>query len=47
MPPPGLQARSIGQAIITCAPKEHAEFYAQQLWQRGCKVNMEPDSTTL
>lgn len=41
------QARSIGQAIITCAPKEHAEFYAQQLWQRGCKVSMEPDTTTV
>jgi ATP-dependent Clp protease adapter protein ClpS len=44
---PLTQARSIGQAIITCAPKEHAEFYAQQLWQRGCKVSMEPDTTTV
>ena len=44
---PDPQAKSIGQAIITCAPKEHAEHYAQQLWQRGCHVNLEPDTTTI
>ncbi|KAL4458799.1 hypothetical protein ABPG75_013664 [Micractinium tetrahymenae] len=40
-------ARSLGMAIITSSPKEHAEFYCQQLWQRGCRVNMEPDSTVI
>lgn len=34
-------------AIITSSPKEHAEFYCQQLWQRGCRVNMEPDTTVI
>jgi len=42
-----LQARSLGMAIVTSSPKEHAEHYCQQLWQRGCKVSMEPDTTTL
>lgn len=42
-----VTARSIGMAIVTSAAKEHAEFYCQQLWQRGCRVNLEPDSTTL
>ncbi|KAL4435908.1 hypothetical protein ABPG77_000670 [Micractinium sp. CCAP 211/92] len=40
-------ARSLGMAIITSSPKEHAEFYCQQLWQRGCRVNMEPDTTVI
>lgn len=64
-------------AIVTCAPKEHAEHYCQQvrsqknrnagrrqwppysnraclasqlclqLWQRGLRTNMEPDTTTI
>lgn len=40
-------ARTIGVAVVTCTPKEHAEHYCQQLWMRGCKVNMEPDTTTI
>ncbi|PRW59872.1 clp protease adaptor [Chlorella sorokiniana] len=40
-------ARSLGMAIVVSVAKEHAEHFCQQLWQRGLRVNMEPDATTI
>jgi len=34
-------------AIVVSVAKEHAEHFCQQLWQRGLRVNMEPDATTV
>jgi ATP-dependent Clp protease adaptor protein ClpS len=40
-------AKQLGMAMITTCLKEHAEFYAQQLFARGCRCKIEPDTTTL
>ena len=40
-------AKQLGMAMVTTALKEHAEFYAQQLYTKGCRARIEPDSSTL
>lgn len=40
-------AKQLGMAMITSCLKEHAEFYAQQLFARGCRTKIEPDTTTM
>lgn len=40
-------ARSLGMALVTTALLEVAEHYAQELYRRGCKTTIEPDTTTL
>lgn len=40
-------AKQLGMAMITSCLKEHAEFYSQQLYARGCRTKIEPDTTTM
>lgn len=40
-------SKQLGMAIVTTCMKEHAEFYAQQLWRRGCRASIEPDTSTI
>jgi ATP-dependent Clp protease adapter protein ClpS len=40
-------AKQLGMAMVTSCLKEHAEFYAQQLFVRGCRARIEPDTPTL
>jgi ATP-dependent Clp protease adapter protein ClpS len=40
-------AKKLGMAIITSCLKEHAEMYAVQLAQKGCRTRIEPDSIVL
>ncbi len=40
-------SKQLGMAIVTTCLKEHAEFYAQQLWRRGCRASIEPDTSTI
>lgn len=40
-------SRKLGQAIITSCLKEHAEFYAEQLFKHGARTKIEPDASTL
>lgn len=40
-------AKQLGVAMITSCLKEHAEFYAHQLYARGCRTKIEPDTTTM
>lgn len=40
-------SRQLGQAIVTTALKEHAEFYSSQIFRQGVRSTIEPDSTTL
>ncbi|KAF5838003.1 hypothetical protein DUNSADRAFT_3596 [Dunaliella salina] len=37
-------SKALGMAIICSVLKEHAEFYAQQLYKQGCKTAIEPDT---
>eukprot|EP00877_Chromochloris_zofingiensis_P002793 jgi/Chrzof1/12514/Cz06g36300.t1 len=39
-------SKSLGMAIITSCLKEHAEFYAQQLYRYGLSTAIEPDGST-
>lgn len=40
-------SKQLGQAIVTTALQEYAEFYVQELYKKGCRSTAEPDSTTL
>ena len=40
-------SRKLGAAIITSCLKEHAEFYAEQLYKHGARTKIEPDQATL
>jgi ATP-dependent Clp protease adapter protein ClpS len=40
-------SRQLGQAIVTTALKEHAEFYASQIFRQGVRSTIEPDSTVM
>ena len=40
-------SKQLGQALVTSALKEHAEFYCEQMLRKGCKASIEPDTTTL
>ena len=40
-------SKQLGQALVTSALKEHAEFYCDQMLRKGCKASIEPDTTTL
>jgi ATP-dependent Clp protease adapter protein ClpS len=40
-------AKQLGMAMVTTCLKEHAEFYALQLYLRGCRARIEPDTSTL
>ena len=40
-------SKQLGQALVTSALKEHAEFYCDQMRRKGCKASIEPDTTTL
>ena len=42
-----MTSKQLGQALVTSALKEHAEFYCQQMQHKGCKASIEPDTTTL
>lgn len=39
-------SKQLGMAIVTSCLKEHAEFYAEQLFKYGCRASIEPDATT-
>ena len=40
-------SRKLGAAIVTSCLKEHAEFYAEQLFKLGARTKIEPDSATI
>lgn len=40
-------SKSLGMALVTTALLEIAEFYSQELYKRGCRTTIEPDSTVL
>ena len=40
-------ARELGLAIVTVCIKEHAEFYAMQMYRSGCRSRVEPDTATI
>lgn len=42
-----MTSKQLGQALVTSALKEHAEFYCEQMLRKGCKASIEPDTTTL
>ena len=42
-----MTSKQLGQALVTSALKEHAEFYCQEMLRKGCKASIEPDTTTL
>ena len=42
-----MTSKQLGQALVTSALKEHAEFYCDQMRRKGCKASIEPDTTTL
>ncbi len=38
-----LEAHNTGVAVVTVVPREHAEFYCEQLRQRGLTSSIEPE----
>lgn len=41
------ESRELGQALVTLAVKEHAEFYAQTMAMRGLRATIQPDGFVL